>query len=143
MPTPDVRPGPGQPGERRGEGTGLVGCPTASVPSPAQSAAPNAPSVRPTVYVVVTGRWEGGDVSGALVLPTGEAPFGHTSSSLDWLRRDLTSGFRDRREDLEHRFPDGYDVVVIDKDDELPADVAEANKRWYGAGTAASAEATT
>ncbi len=83
-----------------------------------------------TVYVVVEGRWPGGDASGSLLLDFGEVLWSHLSSSLSWLKSDLTTGFVDRRVHLADRYPDGYDVVVVDIGDEIPEDVLARNGAW-------------
>lgn len=84
---------------------------------------------RPVVYVVVQSRW-GDDYGGCLLLESGEILWEHVSSSVAWLERDLTDGFRDRREQLAARFPDGYVVVVADADGIVPAAVIAANRAW-------------
>lgn len=95
---------------------------------------------RGTVYVIVQSEWKSGDVGGSLLLDTGEVPWGHMSSSRGWLQRDLTNGFGDRRARLEALYPNGYDVVLVDADDELPADVLARNKAWGEARDAEKAE---
>lgn len=85
-------------------------------------------SDKPTVYVCVTGS-NGHDVAGTLLLDSGEAPWGHMSSSREWLRLDLTENFG-RREELERRYPDGYEVQVLDIEDEIPADVMARHQEW-------------
>jgi hypothetical protein len=98
--------------------------------------------VRPKVYVAVTMRssqpteWGPGDVAGVLLLESGEPLWSHYSSSLGFLRGDLTTTFADRRLELERRFPDGYDVVILDLDDEPPAELLagyERHRRSEGA----------
>jgi hypothetical protein len=84
----------------------------------------------PTVYVVPHAQWSTGDISGCLLLESGEVLWSHISSSMGWLQRDLTSGFGDRREELERRYPDGYNVVVAEKEGDVPAEVQERNKAW-------------
>ena len=88
-----------------------------------------------TVYVVVHTKWLSGDVGGSLLLDTGEVLFDHLSSGVEWLTRDLTCGFADRRGELERRYPNGYKVVVICGDDDIPADVVARNAEWQEATT--------
>lgn len=49
---------------------------------------------------------------GVLLDPQGNPLFRHFSSSVDFLKADLTTTFVDRREALESLYPDGYDLVV-------------------------------
>lgn len=81
--------------------------------------------MNPSIYVVVTGRLGHGDVAGVLVVD-GKPLWSHLSSSVTYLKRDLTDGFGDRKEELERRFPDGYNVEVFDlpEGDKLPDDIA-------------------
>lgn len=88
------------------------------------------------VYVVVEGEWASGDVGGCLLLDTGEVPWSHMSSSKTWLTRDLTIGFADRRAELERRYPDGYETVLIDTDGVIPDDVKARNAAWVSTGGA-------
>lgn len=83
-----------------------------------------------TVYVIVETEWESGDTGGCLLADTGAVLWGHLSSNLDWLKRDLTSGFSDRREKLEHLYPNGYEVIVARRDEDIPNDVIERNVLW-------------
>lgn len=71
---------------------------------------------RGTVYVVVTAQWNS-DIAGCLLLDSGEVKWEHMSSGQGWLVRDLTSGFADRRAELERIYPNGYDVVLVGRDD--------------------------
>lgn len=87
-------------------------------------------SEKPKVYVVVTGRFGGlsdsGDVVGMLMHADGEVTAQHCSSGIFWLRTDLTTGFKNRREALEARYPDGYDVQVVNLyEEEPPAEIAQ------------------
>lgn len=91
------------------------------------------PSSQGTVYVCPQSTWGSGDVAGCLLLDTGEVPWSHMSSSMGWLTRDLTSGFTDRREELERRYPDGYEVIVAEADGDIPAEVLARNKAWFEA----------
>lgn len=90
--------------------------------------------MKPTVYVVVIAEW-GDDLSGTLIVPDASSPDGwralwaHLSSSIEWLRSDLTIGFGDRRFELARRFPDGYDVDVVALDDVIPIAIAHLFKR--------------
>jgi len=84
----------------------------------------------PTVYVVIQGEWSTGDVAGALLTEGGEALWGHMSSSVGWLQRDLTNGFSDRRDELDRRYPGGYRVVVSEGWDKVPGPVQHAHKAW-------------
>lgn len=83
-----------------------------------------------TVYVVLAAEWKSGDVSGTLLLDTGEPMWGHLSSSRGWLWRDLTQSFNDRRRTLAERYPNGYKVLFVDVNDQLPQEVLDANKAW-------------
>lgn len=87
-------------------------------------------AARGTVYVVIDCQFGSGDVGGSLLLDTGEVKWGHLSSGLGWLQRDLTVGFTDRRVELERLYPNGYDVVVVDGDGQIPDDVIARNKAW-------------
>lgn len=87
-------------------------------------------ATKPTVYVIPEGKWSTGDVSGCLLLPTGEVIAQHISSSEAWLVRDLTTSFADRRTDLEQRYPDGYEIVVVHAAADIPDDVKAANEAW-------------
>ena len=75
-----------------------------------------------TVYVVETSRW-GTDICGVSVTAD-RVWFSHVSSSPSYLRRDTTDGWPDRRLELEAAYPDGYKVVYVTGDDELPAEIA-------------------
>lgn len=67
------------------------------------------------VYVLVEGRWgSGGDVGGSLWDDQGVCLWEHVSSSVTWLRQDLTVGFSHRAQTLNEKYPDGYEVVMID-----------------------------
>lgn len=86
---------------------------------------------RPSVYVVVQGQFgQFGGLGGCLLLDTGEVLWDHISSDLTWLTHDLTSGFSDRRIELEHRYPDGYEVVVAVQKGDVPDDVLARNAEW-------------
>jgi len=87
-------------------------------------------AAKPTVYVVIESEWKSGDVGGCLLLDTGEVKWSHMSSSRGWLQRDLTVGFTDRRTELERLYPNGYEVVVVDGDGQIPDDVIARNKAW-------------
>ena len=87
-------------------------------------------SEKPKVYVVVTGRFggpdDGGDVAGSLMHADGSITASHCSSNLSWLQRDLTVGFKDRREALEARYPDGFDVEVVNLyEQDPPEEIAQ------------------
>lgn len=84
----------------------------------------------PAVYIVVHTKWSGGDVSGTLLLGTGVGKWGHLSSSIDWLVRDLTIQFGDRREELAELYPNGYQIVVADREGVIPDEVMERNRIW-------------
>lgn len=75
------------------------------------------------VYIVVLAKHSSGDVSGVLADQQGIL-WGHTSSSMDFLKGDLTTTFTERRMTLEDRYPDGYEVVVLDNDEPLPDVIA-------------------
>ena len=81
----------------------------------------------PEVYIVVQGRSAIGDVIGLLVTAEDGPLWGHTSSHLEYLKGDLTTTFTERRAALEAKYPDGYDVVVIDGSP-LPEPIA----RYFG-----------
>lgn len=81
---------------------------------------------KPKVYLVIEGRTPIGDVSGMLVTPEDGPLWAHTSSHLDWLRHDLLVA-GGHQEALDAKYPDGYDVVLIDGTP-LPADIA----RYFG-----------
>jgi hypothetical protein len=86
----------------------------------------------PKVYIVAGRREDAytGDLGGALHTADGELLWSHVSSTTGWLRRDLTTGFTDRKRDLERRYPDGYDVVWLAPGDPLPwEDAADAEIR--------------
>jgi hypothetical protein len=91
----------------------------------------------PAVYVVLNTRWGAGDCSGSLLLSSGEGLWGHMSSSLGWLVRDLTIQFPDRREKLEALYPEGYMIVVADRAGIIPDEIIEKNKIWGEAREAA------
>lgn len=84
----------------------------------------------PIVYVAVNTRYGSGDVTGSLVLEDGEGLWGHFSSHTEWLIRDLTIQFPDRREELLRRFPDGYQIVLADRVGIIPDEVWAANQAW-------------
>lgn len=86
------------------------------------------PEVRPKVYIVVEGRSPFGDVTGVLVTVEDGPLWSHSSSDIEWLRNDLTTTFPDRKALLDERYPDGYDVVLLDGDP-LP----EPIRRYFGA----------
>ena len=69
-------------------------------------------SAKPTLFAMVTAVL-GGDVAGVLYDHEGEPLHSHFSSSEGWLWHDLTTGFTDRREQLEALYPDGYEVVKL------------------------------
>lgn len=75
------------------------------------------------IYVVVTAEWGGHDVVGYSV-SADRAWFSHVSSDARWLKRDTTDGFRDRREQLEAAYPNGYEVVLVELGAELPVEIA-------------------
>lgn len=68
---------------------------------------------KPRVYAVVTAKYGHSDVGGQLFDHKGEPLWSHLSSSEGWLWRDLTTGFTDRREALEAKYPEGYDVMCL------------------------------
>lgn len=77
----------------------------------------------PTLYLVVTGTWPDGDLTGVACTET-EVLWHHTSSNEAWLRRDLTDGFPGRLGELRHRFPDGYVVDFVAAGHPLPVQIA-------------------
>lgn len=85
-------------------------------------------SEKPKVYVVPTGRWGTGDIAGVSVTAD-RVWFQHVSSSLGWLVRDTTTGFGDRRLELEQAYPDGFEVVLVQPGDDLPAEIAHHFER--------------
>ena len=82
---------------------------------------------KPKVYIVVLGHSALGDIDGVLVTVEDGPLWSHMSSDIEWLRNDLTTTFTDRKATLEAKYPDGYDVVLIDGTP-LPADIA----RYFG-----------
>jgi hypothetical protein len=74
-----------------------------------------------TLYVVETGQWEGGDVSGMLITSEGEMLASHWSSSRSWLMSDLTSNFG-RGTQLAERFGQ-FETVYVGLDDEIPSEI--------------------
>ena len=48
------------------------------------------------------------------VLGPDDKPIGHASSSLDWLKLDVTINFADRAIYLANRYPDGYVLELVD-----------------------------
>lgn len=83
---------------------------------------------RPKVYAVPQASWKTGDISGSLLLDNGEVPWSHISSGEHWLLNDLTTSFRDRAERLLELYPDGYDVVWVDGDGQIPDEVLTRNE---------------
>jgi hypothetical protein len=83
-----------------------------------------------TVYVWVSGVFGGSDLAGSLLTGEGEVLWGHVSSGIWWLKSDLTVSFTDRREALDARYPDGYEVVVYGMDVPIPEWLRDANKAW-------------
>lgn len=73
----------------------------------------------PRLYMLVTHTY-GTEVVGTLYDHQGEPLWQHMSSSLEWLRLDLTSGFASRREDLASRYPEGYEAVLVNRDMDNP-----------------------
>lgn len=57
------------------------------------------------------GQYDNGDLAAELVDETGEALWGHVSSSEGWLIHDLTQR-PDRMERLQDLYPDGYEVAI-------------------------------
>jgi hypothetical protein len=90
----------------------------------------NGPFDTPAIYVVEQAKFSSGDVSGCLLLDTGEVLWGHLSSGRGWLERDLTNGFTDRRERLGALYPGGYRVVYVDADGIIPPEVMARNAAW-------------
>lgn len=76
-----------------------------------------------TVYVVPTGRLSIGDYAG-VSMTADRVWFQHVSSNLWFLERDTTVGFRDRREQLEAAYPDGFEIVMVEPGQDLPAEIA-------------------
>jgi hypothetical protein len=71
--------------------------------------------VKPTVYVIVAGHPFGGrDLAGMSMTADGEVLYQHVSSNENWLRSDVTDGFADRKAALAERYPDGFEVEMID-----------------------------
>lgn len=58
--------------------------------------------------------WGDQDTAGWLEGPNGEKLSEHYSSSLEWLKGDLTTQFRDRKARLDELFPDGYELEIVD-----------------------------
>lgn len=73
----------------------------------------------PRLYIFITYRL-GTDVGGTLYDHEGEPLWSHLSSSVEWLKVDLVGGFTSRREDLAKRYPDGYEVVLVNRDIDNP-----------------------
>ncbi|WP_018502923.1 hypothetical protein [Parafrankia discariae] len=80
----------------------------------------------PKVYVAPFGAWPHGDIIGGLITEDGTVLWGHVSSSAEWLRADLTTSFENRRDTLDQRYPDGYEVVTVDHWRQLPAHLVTA-----------------
>lgn len=57
------------------------------------------------------------DVSGRLVAEDGTVLYHHISSSLDWLRQDLTSNFG-RAAKLAESYPEGVQIVMKNLDEQ-------------------------
>ena len=77
-----------------------------------------------TLYLVVVGGPDVfGNLDGVACVPD-EVLWRHTSSNMDWLRRDLTTQWSDRRLELQNRFPNGYEVVELDGRVAMPSEVA-------------------
>lgn len=82
-----------------------------------------------TLYAVV-GPPEDGDRAAALVDgETGECIYSHISSSRWWAEQDVTKSFG-RDYELQARYPDGYEVVVLDSWTAAPAEVRQRNDLW-------------
>lgn len=77
----------------------------------------------PIVYVVALGRWGTSDISG-VSCDAERVWFEHVSSSMGWLVRDTTTGFTDRREQLEAAYPGGFRTVLVGPGDEMPREIA-------------------
>ena len=79
----------------------------------------------PRVYVVALGRFGGADYAG-VSCDKDRVWFQHMSSSLWYLKSDCTTGFPDRRAELEKAYPDGFETVLIDLADggSPPAEIA-------------------
>lgn len=67
----------------------------------------------PRIFVMVQGQIMG-DVTGGLYGAEGQALWAHISSSMSFLKSDLTVGFAHRRDALNELYPDGYEVSVIE-----------------------------
>lgn len=81
-------------------------------------------SDKPTLYVVPHTKWPSGDIAGALVSPD-KIWWDHMSSNLDWLVRDLTTSFTERREQLAATYPDGVNLVIVGfEDGTIPPEIA-------------------
>jgi hypothetical protein len=81
--------------------------------------------VKGVVYIILTGGFpDSTDIAGTLYTAEKGPLWSHVSSSLSWLQRDLTVGFGDRRAQLDEMFPDGYDTVLVERDDQVPPEVA-------------------
>lgn len=80
-----------------------------------------------TVYVVPTGRLSIGDYAGVSM----------TADRVWFLERDTTVGFKDRREQLEAAYLDGFEIVMVEPGQDLPPEIAhhfasaEQNQRSY------------
>lgn len=68
------------------------------------------------------------DYPGFVVDEAGEVLYQHISSSDGWAQHDLTRGIG-RRTDLAERFPDGYELVFINRLTDAPPDVLAATVR--------------
>ena len=76
----------------------------------------------PKVYIVAS-RPEAqyhGDIAGELRTADGELLWGHLSSSVGWLKNDLTGPMASRKYELERMYPDGYEVVWLGPGDDRP-----------------------
>lgn len=79
--------------------------------------APEPQPAKPVLTIRVHRRPDTTDVWGQLLDPDPNSAvplWGHVSSNDDLLRGDLTTTFTARREALAQRFPDGYEVVLVE-----------------------------
>lgn len=86
------------------------------------------PTTPVDLAVVVTGNY-GSDLLGGLFAPTGEVLYSHVSSSIGWLKADLTNNFG-RRAELDAKYPQGWTVSVYN-DNPPPDALIKANITFY------------
>lgn len=91
------------------------------------------PPAAPELHICIAGAF-GSDVTGSLLTKDGEVLWSHLSSSVSWLRRDLTTGFAHRAAALRERYGDATDEHVAALAEHapgaMPVWLQRANLRW-------------